>query len=103
MRYYKYDNSLQGFFGYSAAYYALSRLSSGMASCFAPRLDARTPPAPTSTMRSSATGTVPRVNLTYKFTPEVDGCTRRSRRGFRPGGVNRTAVQGSSAPTRPTT
>ncbi len=38
LRYYKYDNSLQGFFGYSGGYDALLGSSSGVASCFAPAI-----------------------------------------------------------------
>jgi iron complex outermembrane receptor protein len=38
-------------------------------------------------------GTVPRVNLTYKITPDALVYATYSK-GFRPGGVNRTAVAG---------
>ena len=91
LRYYKYENSLEGFFGYSKAY---SPSGSGESKCF-PGVPPVTPYAPCTNLNnvSSDTGTVPRVNVTYKFTPDVLVYATYSK-GFRPGGVNRTAVAG---------
>ena len=86
LRYYKFDNSLQGFFGYSLSYDNLIGSSEGMVSCFAPP---STKCAPCIELDSdvSNTGTVPRVNLTYKVTPEQMVYATYSK-GFRPRGVN---------------
>ena len=90
LRWYKFDNSLQGFFGFSANYDALAGFSSGMSQCFGPP---STKYAPCTNLDKSTndTGTVPRVNLTYHVTPEQMLYATFSK-GFRPGGVNRTAV-----------
>jgi iron complex outermembrane recepter protein len=94
-RYYKYDNSLQGFFGYSANYSS----STGQAACFpgAAGLPS-TKFAPCTNLNSdvSATGSVPKVTLTYKPTADVLLYATYSK-GFRPGGVNR--VGGLDHPT----
>jgi iron complex outermembrane recepter protein len=91
-RYFQYDNSLEGFYGYSAAYDALASFSAGMAGCF---MGASTLGAPCTNLNNEvkATGSVPRANVTYKFTPDVMAYATFSK-GFRPGGVNRTAVKG---------
>jgi iron complex outermembrane recepter protein len=88
LRYFQYDNSLEGFYGYSANYFSVP----GMGACFAP---ASTPFAPCTDLDKTVTdsGTVPRVNLTYKITPDKMVYATYSE-GFRPGGVNRTAVAG---------
>jgi iron complex outermembrane recepter protein len=80
-RYYKYDNSLLGFFGYSAAY--------GGNTCFGA---ATTKYAPCTNLNTEVTGhgTVPRVNLTYKINPDQMVYATYSK-GFRPGGVNRVS------------
>lgn len=92
LRYFKYNNSLQGFYGYSANYDALSGYSTGAASCFAAPIVAY---SPCTNLNKAVTdhGTVPRVNLTYKITPDALVYATYSE-GFRPGGVNRTAVAG---------
>jgi outer membrane receptor protein involved in Fe transport len=88
LRYFKYDNSLEGFYGYSANYFG----TPGQGTCFAPAV---TPYAPCTDLDRtvSATGTVPRVNITYQITPDKLVYATYSK-GFRPGGVNRTAVAG---------
>lgn len=90
LRYFQYDNTLQGFFGYSAAFDALTGYSSGAANCFAP---ASTHYAPCTDLEKEAkdSGSIPRVNLTYKITPDKLVYVTYSK-GFRPGGVNRTFV-----------
>ena len=92
LRYFEYNNSLQGFYGYSAAYDARTGYGSGAAGCFAP---ASTPFAPCTNLDKSvsSTGSVPRVNLTYKMTPDKMVYATYSK-GFRPGGVNRTSEAG---------
>ena len=84
-----YDNSLEGFFGYSAGLFVGIPASR---SCFAP---ASTPYAPCTDLdrRVTGSGTVPRLNLTYKFTPDMMVYATYSK-GFRPGGVNRTSQAG---------
>ncbi len=91
-RYFQYDNSLQGFYGFSENYDLFSGFGTGMATCFAP---ATTPYAPCTNLNKSvsSTGSVPRLNLTYKWTPDVMTYATFSK-GFRPGGVNRTAQAG---------
>jgi iron complex outermembrane recepter protein len=86
LRYYKYDNSLEGFFGYGAGYSS----STGQAACFAPAIPAGIPGAPCENFSKEVTdtGTVPKVNLTYKITPDAMVYATYSK-GFRPGGVNR--------------
>jgi iron complex outermembrane recepter protein len=96
LRYYKYDNSLQGFFGYSANYSS----HTGQAACFAPTLPAGLAGSPCTNLSTevSDTGSVPRVNLTYKFSPDTMVYATYSK-GFRPGGVNRVSIQpGQHAP-----
>jgi iron complex outermembrane receptor protein len=88
IRYFEYKNSLQGFNGFSANYSS----TTGAAKCFGPP---STMGAPCTNLDNtvSDTGTVPRFNLTYKFTPDLMAYATFSR-GFRPGGVNRTTLAG---------
>jgi iron complex outermembrane receptor protein len=90
IRYYKYENSLDGFFGYSKAY---SPSGSGESKCFLGYPITQYAPCTNLNNVTDGTGTVPRVNLTYKFTPDHLIYATYSK-GFRPGGVNRTAVKG---------
>ena len=89
LRYYKYDNTLQGYYGFSSAF---SPHGSGQEQCFAP---ASTVGAPCTNLnnRDAQSGHVPRVNLTYKITPDAMVYATWSK-GFRPGGVNRTEAAG---------
>ena len=86
-RYYWYNNSLAGFFGYSSNYSS----STGMAACF-PNLPALTRYAPCTNLNAdiSKTGGVPKVTLTYKPTADALIYATYSK-GYRPGGVNRVA------------
>jgi iron complex outermembrane receptor protein len=88
IRYFTYDNTLAGFFGYSEG----NPFSSGVKGCFAPP---STPFAPCTDLdnRVTGSGNVPRGNITYKITPDVMVYATFSK-GFRPGGVNRTAEKG---------
>jgi iron complex outermembrane receptor protein len=86
LRYFTYDNTLEGFYGYSLKF----PFHSGEKICFAP------PTAPFSPCtdlekRVSGSGNVPRANITYKFDPDKLVYATFSK-GFRPGGVNRTAA-----------
>ena len=89
LRYFRSDNTLEGFYGYNEALYGGG---SGTALCFAP---SRVVGAPCTDLdnRVSESGHVPRVNLTYKITPDAMVYATWSK-GFRPGGVNRTAQVG---------
>lgn len=86
LRRYSYDNSLEGYFGYSANYYAFTGFTSGVP-CFAPP-SVKFAPCTNLDKAVSNNGTVPRVNLTYKPTPDWMLYATYSK-GFRPGGVNR--------------
>lgn len=89
LRYFKADNTLEGFYGYSKNF---SPHGSGESKCFAPAV---TVGAPCQNLgnRDTENGHVPRVNLTYKFTKDAMVYATWSK-GFRPGGVNRTAQVG---------
>jgi iron complex outermembrane recepter protein len=89
LRYFKSDNTLEGFYGFNAALYGGG---SGTALCFAPSSTVGGPCTDLNN-RVSENGHVPRVNLTYKFTPDAMVYATWSK-GFRPGGVNRTAQVG---------
>ena len=97
-RYYKFDNSLQGFFGYSAGYSSRT----GEAACLntdgttrgansagtpVPILVAGSP-CTNVDKSTSDTGFIHKLNATYKITDDVLVYTTWSR-GFRPGGINR--------------
>ena len=102
LRFYKYQNSLQGFYGYSANYQAETLAAYGTA--FYPGQDICGPPGSTGGQPNYApfhfapctdlnqtvsdTGHTERLTLNYKFDPDrlVYGTFST---GYRPGGVNR--------------
>ena len=85
MRFYKYDNSLIGFYGFNDTFSG----SEGVATCAVPHVSiVKNSPCTDLDARTSDTGHVPRVNVTYKVTPEAMVYATYSK-GFRPGGVNR--------------
>ncbi|HLZ98656.1 MAG TPA: TonB-dependent receptor [Steroidobacteraceae bacterium] len=92
LRYFTYDNTLQGFYGYSGPY----PFSSGEKLCPGYPSNPRpptTPFAPCTDLdkRVTGSGTVPRANVTYKI--DADRLVYATfSKGFRPGGVNRTAA-----------
>ncbi len=99
IRAYKFNNTVDGFFGYSNGY---SPSGSGMSKCFGfggiPANVLSSPvvkfaPCTNLAQRSADHGTVPLGNLTYKVTPDVMFYATYSK-GFRPGGINRTAQAG---------
>ena len=95
MRFYKYDNSLQGFYGYSANYQTLTGYHSGMKICGPPGGPpniAYQPfhfgPCTDLNQAVSANGHTELGRVTYKFDPDHLLYATYST-GFRPGGVNR--------------
>ena len=89
-RYFKTDNTLVGFYGYSKNFGEWFGAHSGERICFAPAR-VRGTPCTDLDKRVADSGHVPRVNLSYKITPEKMVYATYSK-GFRPGGVNRTAA-----------
>jgi outer membrane receptor protein involved in Fe transport len=98
LRYYKFDNSLQGFFGFSAGYSSRT----GEAACLntdgtTRRANPAGTPVPilvegspcTNVDKSTSdTGFIHKLNATYKITDDVMVYATWSK-GFRPGGINR--------------
>ena len=82
-RYYKYDNSLLGFYGYNSTYAS----GEGVATCFEPSI-VKYSPCTDLNARTTAHGWVPKGTVTYKITPNKMVYATYSK-GFRPGGVNR--------------
>ena len=82
-RLYRFKNSLEGFFGYSAGYSS----KTGVAACFAPAV-VKDSPCTNLDKTTAATDFIHRVNLTWKPNDDVLLYGTWSR-GFRPGGVNR--------------
>ncbi|HVW68871.1 MAG TPA: TonB-dependent receptor [Steroidobacteraceae bacterium] len=83
IRYYTYDNTLDGFYGFNSTY----STSEGVATCFN---DVPFRGAPCSDLagRSTGSGNTPKVNLTYKLDANKLIYATWSK-GYRPGGVNR--------------
>ncbi len=90
LRYYKYDNTLEGFYGFSQAY---SSSGSGESLCHGRAPTTVGAPCTDLDNRVAQGGHVPRINLTYKITPDAMVYATWSK-GFRPGGVNRTEAAG---------
>ncbi len=94
LRYFKANNSLQGFYGYSAAYQALTGYHSGMVNCGGPNaMQFNFQPfhgAPCTDLNADVkeTGHTQRINVSYKFDKDTMVYATYST-GFRPGGVNR--------------
>ena len=93
LRYFKYDNTLIGFFGYSENFSSFT----GVAACFGPpttegapctNLGVPNPDGSVDPRRSEDDGLIHRLNLTYDITPDHMVYATWSR-GFRPGGTNR--------------
>ncbi len=82
-RVYKFDNSLVGFFGYSAGFSSRT----GEAACFAGPVVSGSP-GTNHHKSTSDTDFIHKLNLTYKITDDVMVYGTWSR-GFRPGGINR--------------
>jgi iron complex outermembrane recepter protein len=89
IRQYWFDNSLVGFFGYSANYSS----HTGASQCFPGARGAayvKNTPCTNLDTSTSDHGNVPKVTLTWKFAPDKMIYATYSK-GFRPGGVNRIA------------
>jgi outer membrane receptor protein involved in Fe transport len=82
-RWYKFNNSLVGFFGFGAGFSS----STGESQCFGPPVVAGSPCTDLD-KRVKDSGFVHRLNLTYKPNEDMLFYATWSR-GFRPGGVNR--------------
>lgn len=82
-RVYKFDNSLQGFFGYAAGFSSRT----GEAACFGPPIIAGTT-CTNLDKRTKDTDFIHKLNMTYKFSENALVYATWSR-GFRPGGINR--------------
>jgi outer membrane receptor protein involved in Fe transport len=85
MRFYHYDNSLIGFYGFNANFFT----GEGTATCFLGPI-VKNSPCTDLDASTSGSGSVPRVNLTYQITPNAMVYATYSK-GYRPGGVNRIA------------
>lgn len=95
IRFYKYNNSLQGFYGYSAAYQDLTGYYPGQKICGPPGVGGQPGfepfhGAPCTDLNSRVTdnGKTYRGTITYKLDPDRLLYATYST-GFRPGGVNR--------------
>lgn len=84
LRYYKYDNTLKGFFGFSDGFSS----STGMAACETPFVPFKTAPCVNVDKQVEDTGYTPKINVTYKIGEDALVYATWSR-GYRPGGVNR--------------
>ena len=94
IRYYTFDNTLGGFYGFSQNYSS----SEGVATCFN-NTPFRGAPCSDLNGRSTGSGNTPKVNLTYKFDKDLMVYATWSK-GFRPGGVNRNGG-GTLPPYKP--
>ncbi len=91
-RRFRYDNTIQGFYGYSANY-ALAAFgsthTSGEDLCFKPFTPFNGSACQDENQQSEAWGSVPLFTLSYKFDPDHLVYATFSK-GYRPGGPNRT-------------
>jgi iron complex outermembrane receptor protein len=94
IRYYTFDNTLGGFYGFNANYYA----AEGTGTCFN-NIPYHGAPCSDLNGRSTGSGNTPKVNLTYKIDNTKMVYATWSK-GFRPGGVNRNGG-GTLPPYKP--
>jgi iron complex outermembrane receptor protein len=83
IRFFKSDNSLQGFFGFGTGYSS----GTGVGACFKPAI-VEGGPCTNVDKSTKDTGHTYRVNATYKFDPDKMVYATVST-GYRPGGINR--------------
>jgi len=93
IRYYTFDNTLQGFYGFNASH------GTGVALCQTPFVPFHGAPCQDLDARTTGSGNTPKINLTYKFDPGKMVYATWSK-GFRPGGINRNGG-GKIPPYRP--
>jgi len=88
IRFYKYENSLEGFFGFGLTNDFTT--ATGEKSCFSTK---QTNGGPCTNLDKEVddTGNTPKVNVTYHFTDQALAYATYSK-GFRPGGVNRVGT-----------
>ena len=84
VRFFKYKNSLAGFFGFGAGYSS----STGVAACFRPDAIVAGGPCTNVDKTTKGDGQTYRLNATYKFDDDRMVYATLST-GFRPGGINR--------------
>jgi iron complex outermembrane recepter protein len=84
IRHFTYDNSLQGFYGFSSNYSS----HTGVAICSVPFVPFNGAPCTDLNRGTSGSGNSPKLNVTYKFDSDHLIYATYSK-GFRPGGVNR--------------
>jgi iron complex outermembrane receptor protein len=97
IRYYTFDNTLDGFYGFSQNFVFGS--SEGVATCLPNSAPFHGAPCSDLNGRSTGSGNTPKVNLTYKLDKDKLLYATWSK-GFRPGGVNRNGG-GSLPPYQP--
>jgi iron complex outermembrane recepter protein len=91
-RWYKFDNTLVGFFGFAEAYSSRT----GISQCFGPP-QVEGSPCTNLDQRTKDTGFVHRLNATWKPNKDLLVYATWSR-GFRPGGINRRGERGPYQP-----
>ena len=87
IRYYTFDNTLDGFYGFGANFPILGTYE-GEQTCVAPPGPGAGSPCSDLLGRSTGSGNTPKINLTYKLDKDKLIYATWSK-GFRPGGVNR--------------
>ena len=95
IRYYTFDNTLQGFYGFNDTYSS----HTGVAICKTPFVPFHGAPCQDLNARTTGSGNTPKINLTYKFDPQKMVYATWSK-GFRPGGINRNGG-GTIPPYKP--
>ena len=96
IRYYTFDNTLGGFYGFSPNF--VFGASEGVATCFN-NIPFHGAPCSDLNGRSTGSGNTPKVNLSYKFDKDKLVYATWSK-GYRPGGVNRNGG-GTLPPYKP--
>jgi iron complex outermembrane receptor protein len=94
IRYYTFDNTLQGFYGFNSTFSS----HEGVATCYN-NIPFHGAPCSDLNGRSTGSGNTPKVNLQYKIDPDRMVYATWSK-GFRPGGVNRNGG-GTIPPYKP--
>jgi outer membrane receptor protein involved in Fe transport len=84
IRFFKYKNSLEGFFGFGTGYSS----GTGVGACFSQTAIVRGGPCTNVDKTTKGDGHTYRINATYKFTDDKMVYATLST-GFRPGGINR--------------